>query len=60
MIEKITMYMVFEELDGERTGLGAYQDIEQAYDKIRERKALDTGAKHDIQSYVLPRTQWNG
>lgn len=60
MILKISMYMVFETRDGKREGLGAYQNIDQAYDKIKERKKLHADAKHDIQECILPRPKWNG
>lgn len=52
--------MVFETRDGKREGLGAYQNIDQAYDKIKERKKLHADAKHDIQECILPRPKWNG
>ena len=60
MAEKIILYMVFETRDGERTGLGAYQDIEQAHDKIREREELHADATHDIQNYIMPPKKWHG
>jgi len=60
MAEKIMLHMVFETRDGERIGLGAYQNIKQAHDKIREREELHADATHDIQLYVAPQKQWHG